>query len=64
MATVKELRELDSKELRARAAELEQAMFELQARIVRGWAATTGRGPIRAPLPGTGGEARDSGGRR
>jgi hypothetical protein len=39
-------------------------MFELQARIVRGWAATTGRGPIRAPLPGTGGEARDSGGRR
>ena len=45
-------------------AEEEQAMFELQARIVRGWAATTGRGPIRAPLPGTGGEVRDSGGRR
>ncbi|HEY3086873.1 MAG TPA: rRNA maturation RNase YbeY [Jatrophihabitantaceae bacterium] len=45
-------------------AEEEQAMFELQARIVRGWAAMTGRGPIRAPLPGTGGEVRDSGGRR
>ncbi len=30
MATVKELRELDSKELRARAAELEQTMFELR----------------------------------
>ena len=45
-------------------AEEEQAMFELQARIVRGWAATTGRGPIRVPMPGTGGEVRDSGGRR
>ncbi len=45
-------------------ADEEQAMFELQARIVRGWAAATGRGPIRAPLPGTGGEVRDSGGRR
>ena len=30
MATVKELRELDSKELRARATELEQTMFELR----------------------------------
>ena len=30
MATVKELRELDSKELRARAAELEQTVFELR----------------------------------
>ena len=30
MATVKELRELDPKELRARAAELEQTMFELR----------------------------------
>ena len=30
MATVKELRELDPKELKARAAELEQAMFELR----------------------------------
>jgi large subunit ribosomal protein L29 len=30
MATVKELRELEPKELRARAAELEQTMFELR----------------------------------
>ena len=45
-------------------ADEEQAMFELQARLVRGWAETSGRGPIRAPLPGTGGEVRDSGGRR
>ncbi len=30
MATVKELRELDPKELRARAAELEQSVFELR----------------------------------
>ena len=30
MATVKELRELDSKELRARAAELKQTLFELK----------------------------------
>ncbi len=30
MATVKELRELDPKELKARAAELEQTMFELR----------------------------------
>jgi large subunit ribosomal protein L29 len=30
MATVKELRELDPKDLRARAAELEQTMFELR----------------------------------
>jgi large subunit ribosomal protein L29 len=30
MATVKELRELDPKELRARAVELEQTIFELR----------------------------------
>ncbi len=30
MATVNELRELDPKELRARAVELEQTMFELR----------------------------------
>jgi large subunit ribosomal protein L29 len=30
MATVKELRELEPKELRARAAELEQTIFELR----------------------------------
>jgi probable rRNA maturation factor len=43
----------------------EREMFELQARIVSEWTASTGREPIRAPLPGTGGEVRDSaGGRR
>jgi probable rRNA maturation factor len=43
----------------------EREMFELQARIVGSWADATGRGPIRAPVPGTGGESRDSaGGRR
>jgi large subunit ribosomal protein L29 len=30
MATVKELRELDPKELRARASELEQSLFEMR----------------------------------
>ena len=43
----------------------EREMFELQARLVTEWARATKRGPIRAPLPGTGGEVRDSaGGRR
>jgi probable rRNA maturation factor len=41
----------------------EREMFELQARLVGDWARTTRHGPIRAPLPGTGGEVRDSGGR-
>ena len=36
----------------------EREMFELQARIVGDWAAKTGRGPIRTPLPGTAGEIR------
>jgi probable rRNA maturation factor len=36
----------------------EREMFELQARIVQDWAAKTGRGPIRTPLPGTAGELR------
>ena len=36
----------------------EREMFELQARIVGDWAARTGRGPIRTPLPGTAGELR------
>lgn len=44
-------------------ADEERAMFELQARIVRGWAESTGRGPIHVPLPGTGGEVRDPGDR-
>jgi probable rRNA maturation factor len=41
----------------------ERQMFELQARLVTDWARATKRGPIRAPLPGTGGEVRDSAGR-
>ncbi len=41
-------------------ADEERAMFELQARIVRGWAEASGRGPIRAPVPGRGGEVRDT----
>lgn len=45
-------------------ADEERAMFELQARTVRGWTDVSGRGPIRAPLPGTSGQTRDSGGRR
>ena len=32
--------------------EEEREMFELQARLVGGWAERSGRGPIRAPLPG------------
>lgn len=40
----------------------EREMFELQARLVQGWAQRTGRGPIRAPLPGTQGAARDTAG--
>jgi probable rRNA maturation factor len=43
----------------------EREMFELQARLVGDWARATGRGPIHAPRPGTGGEVRDAtGGRR
>lgn len=43
----------------------EREMFELQARLIAAWVQETGCEPIRTPLPGTGGEARDSaGGRR
>ena len=46
-------------------ADTEREMFELQARILADWEKASGRGPIRAPLPGTGGELRDTaGGRR
>ena len=38
----------------------EREMFELQARLVHEWVRIGKRGPIRAPLPGTGGEVRDS----
>ena len=36
----------------------EREMFELQAQIVSAWTTETGREPIKAPLPGTGGEVR------
>ena len=43
----------------------EREMFELQAQLLTEWSRTSRRGPIRAPLPGTGGEVRDwAGGRR
>jgi probable rRNA maturation factor len=38
----------------------EREMFELQARLLGEWTEQTGREPIRAPLPGTGGEVRDT----
>jgi probable rRNA maturation factor len=38
----------------------EREMFELQARILGEWSHSTGRPPIQAPLPGTGGEVRES----
>jgi probable rRNA maturation factor len=41
--------------------EEEREMFELQAKLVGDWAKVSGRGPIRAPLPGTGGQVRDAG---
>jgi probable rRNA maturation factor len=42
----------------------EREMFELQAQLVKEWSRVSRRGPIRAPLPGTGGEIRDSAGPR
>jgi probable rRNA maturation factor len=46
-------------------ADEEREMFELQARILEEWTASTGRAPIRAPIAGTSGEVRDAtGGRR
>jgi probable rRNA maturation factor len=39
----------------------EREMFELQAKIVADWSAHAGRERIKAPLPGTGGEVRDTG---
>jgi probable rRNA maturation factor len=36
----------------------EREMFELQAHLTREWSRAAGRGPIRAPLPGTKGEVR------
>jgi probable rRNA maturation factor len=45
-------------------ADEEREMFELQARILADWEQESGFGPIRAPLPGTGGELRDAAGDR
>jgi probable rRNA maturation factor len=36
----------------------EREMFELQTRLVTGWADAHGRGPVRTPLPGTAAEKR------
>ena len=44
--------------------EQERTMFELQAQLLADWVRTTGREPIRTPLPGTGGEVRDIAGGR
>jgi probable rRNA maturation factor len=38
----------------------EREMFTLQARLVQEFAKATGREPIRAPLPGSAGETRDT----
>jgi probable rRNA maturation factor len=38
----------------------EREMFELQAKLVGEWSRASGRGPIKAPLPGTGAQVRDS----
>jgi probable rRNA maturation factor len=40
--------------------EEEREMFGKQAELVGAWAEQTGRSPIKAPLPGTGGEVRTS----
>ena len=46
-------------------ADEEREMFELQARILADWSEHTGGETVRTPVPGTGGEVRDSaGGRR
>lgn len=45
-------------------AEQEREMFQLQAGILADWEKASGRGPIRAPLPGTGGEIRATPGGR
>jgi probable rRNA maturation factor len=41
----------------------EREMFRVQAELVGEWADSTGRGPIKAPVPGTAGEVRDTAGR-
>ena len=42
----------------------EREMFQLQATLLGDWTHATKRPPIRAPRPGTGGEVRDTAGRR
>lgn len=44
-------------------ADAEREMFELQAKVLEEWTRSTKRPPIRAPLAGTDGEVRDTGGR-
>jgi probable rRNA maturation factor len=39
-------------------AQEEREMFELQTRLVTGWAAATGREPIKTPVAGSAGEKR------
>lgn len=43
-------------------ADEERQMFELQSRLLAQWTRATGRPPVRTPLPGTGGEVRDTAG--
>ena len=45
-------------EAEQRGDEEEAEMFALQSTLVTEWAQRTGRGPVRTPLPGTGGEKR------
>ncbi|MDP9092383.1 MAG: rRNA maturation RNase YbeY [Actinomycetota bacterium] len=40
--------------------EEKRVMFDLQARLLADWVKTTGREPIHAPLPGSGGDVRDT----
>jgi probable rRNA maturation factor len=44
--------------------EQERAMFDIQARILADWTASTGGETIHAPVPGTGGEVRSAAGGR
>ena len=41
-------------------AETEREMFDVQSQLLAQWTRATGRAPIRAPLPGTAGEARSA----
>jgi probable rRNA maturation factor len=45
-------------------ADEEREMFGLQSRLLAEWTRATGRPQVRTPLPGTGGEVRDTAGGR